>query len=123
MGLAAIKNSGTDNLNDERRRFRRNFLYRQEHGRGLNNYCKIYRLPVDDEEFERLCTPVACPFLFEFEQVFIFRKYIQHSILNDIMGGKYAPPMAEVMADVFRVKRKRVWTWVAEAEAGKCHEH
>jgi len=44
---------------------RANVLYRQEHGRGLNNYSEIYRLPVDDEEFERLGT-VARPFLLEF---------------------------------------------------------
>jgi hypothetical protein len=44
---------------------RANILYRQEHGRGLNNYCEIYRLPVDDEEFERLGM-VARAFLLEF---------------------------------------------------------
>ena len=31
--------------------------YRQEYGRGLNNYSEVYRLPADDEEFERLGTP------------------------------------------------------------------
>jgi hypothetical protein len=41
---------------------RANILYRQEYGRGLNNYSEIYRLPVDDEEFERLGT-VAHSFL------------------------------------------------------------
>ena len=40
---------------------RANILYRQEYGRGLNNYAEIYRLPVDDEEFARLGT-VAHPF-------------------------------------------------------------
>jgi hypothetical protein len=30
--------------------------YRQEYGRGLNNYSEIYRLPADDEEFDRLGT-------------------------------------------------------------------
>ena len=44
---------------------RANILYRQEYGRGLNNYSEIYRLPVDDEEFERLGT-LAFPFLLEF---------------------------------------------------------
>lgn len=28
--------------------------YRQEYGRGLNNYSDVYRLPADDEELERL---------------------------------------------------------------------
>jgi hypothetical protein len=30
--------------------------YRQEYGRGLNNYSEVYRLPADDEEFDRLGT-------------------------------------------------------------------
>jgi len=54
-------------------------IYRQEYGRNLNNYSDVYRLPADEEELERL------------EK--------QHSILIDIMGGKYVPPMAMVMAD------------------------
>lgn len=29
-------------------------IYRQEFGRGLNNYCDVYRLPADDEEWHRL---------------------------------------------------------------------
>ena len=28
--------------------------YRHEFGRGINNYSEVYRLPADDEEFERL---------------------------------------------------------------------
>jgi hypothetical protein len=28
--------------------------YRQEYGRGLNNYSEVYRLPADDEELHRL---------------------------------------------------------------------
>lgn len=39
-------------------------LYRQEYGRGLNNYSEIYRLPADDEEFERLGT-VAASFFYK----------------------------------------------------------
>lgn len=34
--------------------------YRQEYGRGLNNYSDVYRLPADDEELDRL-SPL-CPF-------------------------------------------------------------
>lgn len=30
--------------------------YRHEYGRGINNYSDVYRLPADDEEFERLGT-------------------------------------------------------------------
>ena len=29
-------------------------IYRQEYGRGLNNYSDVYRLPADEEELERL---------------------------------------------------------------------
>jgi hypothetical protein len=28
--------------------------YRQEFGRGLNNYSEVYQLPADDEELDRL---------------------------------------------------------------------
>jgi hypothetical protein len=28
--------------------------FRQEYGRGLNNYSEVYRLPADDEELDRL---------------------------------------------------------------------
>jgi len=45
----------------------------------LNNYSDVYRLPADEEEFERLDN--------------------QHTLLLDIMGGKYPPPMIAVMAD------------------------
>jgi hypothetical protein len=30
--------------------------YRQEYGRGVNNYSEVYRLPADDEELDRLGT-------------------------------------------------------------------
>lgn len=29
-------------------------IYRQEYGRGLNNYSDVYRLPADEEELDRL---------------------------------------------------------------------
>lgn len=35
--------------------------YRQEHGRGINNYSDVYHLPADDEELERL-GPFNYPF-------------------------------------------------------------
>lgn len=35
--------------------------YRQEYGRGLNNYSDVYRLPADEEELERL-GPFNYPF-------------------------------------------------------------
>jgi hypothetical protein len=31
--------------------------YRQEYGRGINNYSEVYQLPADDEELERLGNP------------------------------------------------------------------
>ncbi|KAL6304917.1 S-adenosyl-L-methionine-dependent methyltransferase [Sparassis latifolia] len=52
--------------------------YTLEYGRGLNNYSEIYRLPADDEEFERL------------DQ--------QHVLFAEVMG-KYPPPLPEVLAD------------------------
>ncbi|KJA28623.1 hypothetical protein HYPSUDRAFT_34078 [Hypholoma sublateritium FD-334 SS-4] len=54
-------------------------IYREEYGRNLNNYSDVYRLPADDEEIERLGK--------------------QDDLLTDIMGGKFVPPMAAVMAD------------------------
>ncbi|KAF8506853.1 S-adenosyl-L-methionine-dependent methyltransferase [Russula emetica] len=52
--------------------------YRQEYGRGLNNYSEVYRLPADDEELDRLD--------------------MQHEMFKKVMGT-YPPPMAEVMVD------------------------
>ncbi|KAA1471411.1 hypothetical protein DENSPDRAFT_799321 [Dentipellis sp. KUC8613] len=52
--------------------------FRHEFGRGVNNYSDIYRLPADDEEFDRLDK--------------------QHIMFMDIMG-KYPPPLPEIMAD------------------------
>jgi hypothetical protein len=53
-GSPASVMSLTDSLLQE------NVLYRQEYGRNLNNYSNVYRLPADDEEFERLGTIVGC---------------------------------------------------------------
>ncbi|KAK6974353.1 hypothetical protein R3P38DRAFT_2584342, partial [Favolaschia claudopus] len=52
--------------------------YRREYGRHLNNYSKVYRLPADDEEHERLNH--------------------QHLMLIDIMG-KYPQCLPDVMRD------------------------
>ncbi|KAH8986450.1 hypothetical protein EDB92DRAFT_1801899 [Lactarius akahatsu] len=52
--------------------------YRQEYGRGLNNYSEVYQLPADDEELDRLDK--------------------QHEVFKKIIGA-YPPPMAEVMND------------------------
>ncbi|KAF5312136.1 hypothetical protein D9619_002720 [Psilocybe cf. subviscida] len=53
--------------------------YRLEYGREINNHSDMYRLPADDEEMNRLSS--------------------QHGMFIDLMGGKYVPPMAEVMAE------------------------
>ncbi|KAI0715061.1 hypothetical protein C8Q76DRAFT_729407 [Earliella scabrosa] len=52
--------------------------YRHEYGRGINNYSEVYRLPADDEEYERLDH--------------------QHIMFTEVMG-KYPPPLPEIMAD------------------------
>ncbi|RDX51938.1 hypothetical protein OH76DRAFT_1481027 [Lentinus brumalis] len=52
--------------------------YREEFGRGINNYSEVYRLPADDEEFERLDH--------------------QHIMFMEVMG-KYPPPLPEILAD------------------------
>jgi len=57
----------------------RDKIYKEEFGRNLNNYSDVYRLPADEEELERLDK--------------------QHSVLSELMGGKYPTPMLEVMAD------------------------
>jgi hypothetical protein len=69
--------------------------YRQEYGRGLNNYSEVYRLPADDEELDRLGTAFVklspkCPRL--------TRADMQHEMFKKVLGT-YPPPMAEVMAD------------------------
>ncbi|PPQ64252.1 hypothetical protein CVT24_008655 [Panaeolus cyanescens] len=57
----------------------RDMIYKHEYGRGLNNYSDVYRLPADDQELDRQVN--------------------QHVMLTEIMGGKYVPPMAEVMRE------------------------
>ncbi|KAJ7103130.1 hypothetical protein B0H15DRAFT_767982 [Mycena belliarum] len=52
--------------------------FRQEYGRGLNNYSEVYRLPADDEELDRLNQ--------------------QHEMFVEVMG-KYPPCLAEIMQD------------------------
>ncbi|KAI0274910.1 S-adenosyl-L-methionine-dependent methyltransferase [Gloeopeniophorella convolvens] len=75
--------------------------YRQEYGRGLNNYSEVYRLPADDEELDRLDK--------------------QHGMFRKVMGP-YPPPMAEVMADDTPGETKAVLdlgcgsgSWIMEA--------
>ncbi|KAF6743763.1 hypothetical protein DFP72DRAFT_111671 [Ephemerocybe angulata] len=55
----------------------RETLYREEYGRTLNTYSDVYRLPADEEEIDRL------------EK--------QHSMLADIFGGKYPPPLGAAL--------------------------
>ncbi|KAI1794030.1 hypothetical protein LXA43DRAFT_999421 [Ganoderma leucocontextum] len=52
--------------------------YIREYGRGINNYSEVYRLPADEEEFERLDH--------------------QHVMFMEVMG-RYAPPIPEILAD------------------------
>ena len=68
--------------------------YRQEYGRGLNNYSEVYRLPADDEELERLGAFIKLLF----ECLGLNHADMQHEMFKKLMGD-YPPPMAEVMAD------------------------
>lgn len=52
-------------------------VFRQEYGRGLNNFSEVYRLPADEDEFERLD--------------------YQHLMFIEVMG-KYPQPLYEVLA-------------------------
>ncbi|KAI0931414.1 hypothetical protein AcW1_001179 [Taiwanofungus camphoratus] len=52
--------------------------YRHEYGRGINNYSEVYRLPADDEEFQRLD--------------------MQHLLFSEVMG-KYPPLLPQILAD------------------------
>lgn len=69
--------------------------YRYEHGRGVNNYSEVYRLPADDVEIDRLgeCQRSSAHHVFSQSL-----SDAQHQMVNKIMG-KYAPPLPEVMAD------------------------
>jgi hypothetical protein len=69
--------------------------YRQEYGRGLNNYSEVYRLPADDEEFDRLGTTFV---KLLHRSLRLTRADMQHEMFKKLMGT-YPPPMAEVMAD------------------------
>jgi hypothetical protein len=69
--------------------------YRQEYGRGLNNYSEVYQLPADDEELDRLGTAFV-KLLLKYSRLSYVDK--QHVMFKKLMGT-YPPPMAEVMAD------------------------
>ncbi|KAG8219411.1 hypothetical protein J3R82DRAFT_333 [Butyriboletus roseoflavus] len=80
--------------------------YRQEYGRGLNNYSDVYRLPADDEELERLDK--------------------QHEVFCKVVG-RYPPPFPEIMADDdFEVKAVLdlgcgSGSWYADTSWYHCH--
>jgi len=73
----------------------RDQIYRQEYGRGLNNYSNVYRLPADEEEFDRLGGSIIQRVAYILNNKW---KDKQHTMLVDMMG-KYAPQMEAVMAD------------------------
>ncbi|KAF9531530.1 S-adenosyl-L-methionine-dependent methyltransferase [Crepidotus variabilis] len=54
-------------------------LFKRAYGRELNNYSDVYNLPADEEELQRLD--------------------LQHGVFVKIFGDKYAPAMAEVLAE------------------------
>lgn len=70
--------------------------YRLQYGRSLNNYSEVYQLPADDEELDRL--GIAFVEL-SFERLGLRGADKQHEVFKTILGGKYPPPMTEVMAD------------------------
>lgn len=80
--------------------------YRHEYGRGINNYSDVYRLPADDEEFERLGTckrvwfPISrvCRVRGVSPQANPPPPDQQHNIFMEVMG-KYPPPLAQILAD------------------------
>ena len=76
----------------------RDKIYKEEFGRNLNNYSDVYRLPADEEELDRLGGSITKPKL-PADVLNNKRKDKQHSMLSELMGGKYPPPMLEVMAD------------------------
>jgi hypothetical protein len=69
--------------------------YRQEYGRGVNNYSEVYRLAADDEELDRLGTAFVKLLL---KCLRLTYADMQHEMFKKVMGT-YPPPMAEVMAD------------------------
>ncbi|KAJ2931107.1 hypothetical protein H1R20_g5984, partial [Candolleomyces eurysporus] len=63
-------------------------LVKEEFGRTVSNYSAVYRLPLDEEERERL------------------RK--QHQMFIGVMGGKYPPPMGPILQGSTTQGEKRV---------------
>ena len=74
----------------------RDKIYKEEFGRNLNNYSDVYRLPADEEELERLGGFITKRVADVLNNKF---KDKQHSVLSELMGGKYPAPMLEIMAD------------------------
>lgn len=77
--------------------------YKQEFGRGLNNYSEIYRLPADAEELDRLGASQHSR-----SRILLTSSLdLQHNMFIEIMG-KYIPPLPEVMADDVPGEQKAV---------------
>lgn len=72
--------------------------FRQEFGRGINNYSEVYRLPADDEELDRLGTAVHFLYNYFNSSAIIFFSDKQHGMFKEVIGN-YPPPMYEIMAD------------------------
>lgn len=70
--------------------------YRHEYGRGINNYSEVYRLPADDEEFERLGLSFSTSLLPLNPHP--LPSDHQHIMFMEVMG-KYAPPLPEILAE------------------------
>jgi hypothetical protein len=75
-------------------------MYREEYGRGLNNYSEVYRLPADEEEWSRLGVCSQLPSLTSTSstsQCSCPRAEKQHLMNIDMIGAKYPPPMGPVL--------------------------
>lgn len=70
--------------------------FKQEYGRGINNYSDVYKLPADEEELERLGMLAYLATITAYINSAPSDK--QHLIFMDVMG-KYCPPLESVMRD------------------------
>jgi hypothetical protein len=81
-------------------------MYREEYGRGLNNYSEVYRLPADEEEWARLGVCSQLPSLISTSQCSCPRAEKQHLMNIDMIGAKYPPLMGPVLQSTIPGEKK-----------------
>lgn len=77
----------------------REAAFRQEYGRGLNNFSDVYQLPADEEELQRLGASLV--FIIRIRATLLIDALLtdhQHEMFKAVMG-RYPPPLPGVLQE------------------------